>query len=134
MVSHKNYNLGANESFVTFFTSKLTTCFIDCFISKRQFQSFAHLLNESEHICKWSALKMSYMDKRPSRMQELGQAWGGRGSGFSVLPLPAHPDECNVCQGYLERTFITAQLRSLNWSVLVWVVRWSLTPMSVGML
>ena len=29
MVSHKHYNLNANESFVIFFTSKLNTWFID---------------------------------------------------------------------------------------------------------
>ena len=46
-VSHKNYNLSANEGFVMFFTSKLHACFIDGFTSN---QSIAYLLNESEHI------------------------------------------------------------------------------------
>ena len=51
MVSHKNYNLNANESFVIFLTSRLTTCFIDGFTLEMKSQSTAYLLNESEHIC-----------------------------------------------------------------------------------
>ena len=50
MVSHKNYNLSANEGFVIFLTSKLITCFIDGFTSKMKSQSIAYLLNGSEHI------------------------------------------------------------------------------------
>ena len=50
MVSHKNYNLSANEGFVIFLTSKLITCFIDSFTSKMKSQSIAYLLNGSEHI------------------------------------------------------------------------------------
>ena len=50
MVSHKNYNLNANEGFVMFLTSKLITCFIDGFTSKRKCQSIAYLLNDSECI------------------------------------------------------------------------------------
>ena len=34
MVSHKTYNLSANEGLVMFWTSKLITCFIDGFTSK----------------------------------------------------------------------------------------------------
>ena len=50
MVSHKNYNLSANESFVLFFTSKLITCIIDSFTSKMKSQSIAYLFNGSKHI------------------------------------------------------------------------------------
>jgi hypothetical protein len=50
MVSHNNLNLGANETFAMCLTSKLITCFIDCFTSKRKFQSIVSLLDESEHI------------------------------------------------------------------------------------
>ena len=50
MVSHKNYNLSANEDFVIFLTSKLITCFIDGFTLKMKSQSIAYLLNGSEHI------------------------------------------------------------------------------------
>ena len=50
MVSHKNINLNANESFVIFLTSKLITCFIHGFTSKMKSQSIAYLLNESENI------------------------------------------------------------------------------------
>ena len=50
MVSHKHYNLGANEGFVVFLTSKLIACYIDTFTSKRISQSTAYLLNGSEHI------------------------------------------------------------------------------------
>ena len=50
MVSHKNYNLIANEGFEMFLTSKLITCFIDGPSLERKSQSVAYLLNESEHI------------------------------------------------------------------------------------
>ena len=50
MVSHKNYNLSANEDFVKKITSKLITCFIDGFTLKMKSQSIVSLLNESEHI------------------------------------------------------------------------------------
>ena len=50
MISHKNYNLSANESFVIFLTSKLLTWFIDGFTSKMKSQSIAYLLYGSEHI------------------------------------------------------------------------------------
>jgi hypothetical protein len=36
MVSHKYYNLNANEGFVIFFTYNLMTCFIDNFTSKKK--------------------------------------------------------------------------------------------------
>ena len=49
-VSHKNYNLNANESFVMFFPSKLITSFIDGFTLKMKSHSIAYLLNGSEHI------------------------------------------------------------------------------------
>ena len=49
MVSQKNYNLNANESFVTFMTSKSITCIIDGFTLKMKSQSLAYLLNGSEH-------------------------------------------------------------------------------------
>ena len=50
MVSHKNYNLNANEGFVIFFTSKLIACFIGGFTLTMKPQLIAHLLNGSEHI------------------------------------------------------------------------------------
>ena len=50
MVSHKNYNLNANEGFVIFLTSKLITCFIGGFTLIMKPKSIAHLLNGSEHI------------------------------------------------------------------------------------
>ena len=51
MVSHKNYNLNANEGgFVIFLTSKLITCFIDGVTSNIKSQSIAYLLNGSERI------------------------------------------------------------------------------------
>ena len=56
LVSHINYNHGANEVFVIFFTSKLITCFIDAFTSKMASQSIAYLLNESE--CMYKILKL----------------------------------------------------------------------------
>ena len=50
MVSHKIYNLGANEDVVILLTSRLITCFTDGFTSKMKSQSFVYLLNESGHI------------------------------------------------------------------------------------
>ena len=50
MVSHKNHNLSANEGFVIFLTSKLITCFIDSFTSKKKSQSIVYLLNESQVV------------------------------------------------------------------------------------
>ena len=49
MVSHKNYNLSANEGFVRVLISKLIISFIDGFSTKQNSQSIAYLLNESEH-------------------------------------------------------------------------------------
>ena len=49
IVSHKNYNISANECFVIFLTSKLITCFIDSFTSKMKSQSIVYLLNERQH-------------------------------------------------------------------------------------
>ena len=50
MVSCKNYNLNAKRGFCHFLISKLITCFIDDFTSRRKSQSIAYLLNGSEHI------------------------------------------------------------------------------------
>ena len=50
MVSHKIFNVNANEGFVIFLTSRLITCFIDGLTSKMKSQSIAYLLNGSEHI------------------------------------------------------------------------------------
>ena len=48
MVSHKHFNLNANEGFVMLLIFRLITCFIDDFTLKRKSQSVAYLLNESE--------------------------------------------------------------------------------------
>ena len=50
MVSHKFFNLSANECFVIFLIFKLITCFIDNFTLKMKSHYVAYLLNESEHI------------------------------------------------------------------------------------
>ena len=50
MVSHKIYNLSANEGFVIFFTSMLITWFIGTFTLKMKYQSIVDLFNGSEHI------------------------------------------------------------------------------------
>jgi hypothetical protein len=50
MVSHKSYDINANEDFVMFLTSKLITWFIGGFTLKMKSQSIAYLLDESEHI------------------------------------------------------------------------------------
>jgi hypothetical protein len=86
MVSHKIYNLNANESLVKLLTPKLITWFIGGFTLKMKSQSIAYLLNESEYIYdlgpwRWSALNMGYVDKWPLRMQGQWFFWsraGGR--------------------------------------------------------
>ena len=50
IVSHKNYNLKANEDFVMFMTSKLITCFIDGFTLGMKSQETFNLLSGSVHI------------------------------------------------------------------------------------
>jgi hypothetical protein len=50
MISHKNYNLSANEGFVTFPTSTTMTCYIDGFTSKTNSQSTVDFLDENEHV------------------------------------------------------------------------------------
>ena len=50
MVSHKNYNLNANEGFVIFLTAKLITGFLNGFTLEMRSQSIAYLLNDNEHI------------------------------------------------------------------------------------
>jgi hypothetical protein len=50
MVSHKNYNLNANESIVIFLTSILITWFIGGFTLEMKSQSITYLLYGSEHI------------------------------------------------------------------------------------
>ena len=50
MVNYKNYNLGANEGFVIFWTLKFITCFIDSFTLKMKSQSITYLPNGSRDI------------------------------------------------------------------------------------
>ena len=50
MVSHKIYNMNANEGFVIFLTFKLIACYIDAFLLEMKSQSISYLLNGSEHI------------------------------------------------------------------------------------
>ena len=60
MVSHKNYNLNANEGFVIFLTSKLIKYFIDYFTSKMKSQS----------ICLFTPRKYKYkLDFGPLQMK-----------------------------------------------------------------
>ena len=49
IASHKNHNLGANEGFQIFLTSKLFTYFNGSFNLKIKSQSIVYLLNESKH-------------------------------------------------------------------------------------
>ena len=84
MVSHKNYNLRANEGFMIFFTSKLIPCFVDGFTLTLKSHSIAYLLNVSEYILdfgpwRWSALNMGFVDKWPSRMQGQWFSWSWAG-------------------------------------------------------
>jgi hypothetical protein len=58
MVSHNKYNLSANEAFVMFLTSKLITCFIDGFTSKRKSQSIAYYSMEVNIYIGFWTLKM----------------------------------------------------------------------------
>ena len=45
----QNYNLGANEGFVMFLTSKLITSFVDGFTLGMQSQANAYLQSQSAH-------------------------------------------------------------------------------------
>ena len=104
MVSQKYYNLNANEDFVMFLTSKLITCFIDGFTSKRKSQSCLFTQWKWTYILdfgpwKRRALNMGYMDKRPSRMQGSGQGQGVEALAFSVLPLAAAPMRATLVGG-----------------------------------
>jgi hypothetical protein len=58
MVNHKFLNLGANESFVMFSTSKLITCFIDALTLKRNSQSIAYYSMEMNTYIGFWTLKM----------------------------------------------------------------------------
>ena len=58
MVSHKNYDLSANEDFVIFLTSKLITCFIDDFTSKIISQPIAYYSMEVNVYIGFWTLKM----------------------------------------------------------------------------
>ena len=75
IVSHKNYNLNANEGFVIILISKLITWFIGSFNLKMKSQSIVYLLIESEHIYWIWDLEdevhsmWEFVDKWPSRMQ-----------------------------------------------------------------
>ena len=80
--------------FVMFSTSKLITCFIVGFTSKRISHLIAYLLNESDHIWKRSALDMTiYMST---------QGWGGWDFGFFGAVPTRRPNEWNAHWGYLE--------------------------------
>ena len=58
MVSHKNYNLNANEGFVNCFTSKLITCFVDGVTSKvHPSQLLINSMEVNKYIGFWT-LKM----------------------------------------------------------------------------
>ena len=50
MISHKNYNLSANEGFVIFLLPSLLHVFFDGFTLKFNSQLITYLLNGSEHI------------------------------------------------------------------------------------
>ena len=74
MISHKNYNLSANEDFVIYLTSKLITCFIGGLTLKMKCQSIAYLLNGVNIYIRFGNLKMKcteygIVDKWSSRMQ-----------------------------------------------------------------
>ena len=102
-VSHKIYNLNANEGFVMFLTSKSITCFINGFTSKRKSQLIVYLLNESEHIywildlenevhSIWVIWTSGLQEcKGEAKVGVLGQGRGAETLAFSMLPLPAAP-------------------------------------------
>ena len=58
MVSHKNYNLSANESFVTFLTSKLITWFIGSFTLKMKFSQLLIYSMEVNIYIEFETLKV----------------------------------------------------------------------------
>ena len=90
LVSQKNYNLGANEVFVIFFTSKLITCFIDGFTFENEIP-IIYLLNGSEHIYRILDLEDEVHSiwviwtSKPSRMQGKLKL-GGAGKEHGLHP------------------------------------------------
>ena len=104
MVSHKNYNLCANEDFVIFLTSKLITCFIDGLTLKMKSKSIALSLNGSEDIywilegevhSIWDLWISGLQGCKGNGFSEVGQVGGNFWSGpkyldfmYGWLPLP----------------------------------------------
>ena len=110
MVSHKNYNLNAKWGFCYFLTSKLLTCFIDGFTSRRKSQlSIAYLFNESEHIY-WildletevHSIWIIWMSNLQECQGHGGPGSGDRDFGFFDATLARCSDTCNARQVFLE--------------------------------
>ena len=107
MVSHKNYNLNANEGFVIFLNSKLITCFSDNFTLKSKSQSVAYLLNGSEVIY-WSldledevhSIWVIWTSSHQECKDNLKSGGAGREHGLYLgdvyLPRARRPSTCPV--------------------------------------
>jgi hypothetical protein len=97
-----------------FLTSKLITCFIDGFTSKRKSQSIAYLFNGSEHIywildlenevhsiycrlCGQATFKNARVTPGSGR-----PGLGDRGSSFFGATPARHSNACNARRGYLQ--------------------------------
>jgi hypothetical protein len=92
MVSHKIYNLSANEGLVLFLTSKLFTWFKVGFNLKMESQSIAYLLLGREHIywiwdlegevhSIWDLWKNGLQECKGNGIFEVGQAGNNLWSG-----------------------------------------------------
>ena len=117
-LSHKKFNLNANEGFVMFLTSRLITCFIDTFTSKRKSQSIAYLLHGSEQIywimdledevhSIWVIWQATFKNARVKPGSGLSRvrachAQGTKALAFSVLPLPAAMTSATLVTGKWE--------------------------------
>ena len=122
MVRHKNYNSNANEGFVMFLTSKLITCFIDDFTSKRKSQSIAYYSMEDNIYIGFWTLTMKCTQhglhglatfKNPR--VRLGSGWAMvracQGRVFSGDAPSCRLDACNTCRGYLESMYMTVSIK-----------------------
>ena len=115
MVSHKTYNLNANEGFVMFLTPSQLHALLTVSLWKgnpnqlliTQWKWILSLSLLDFGPWQWSALDMGYMDKQPSKIQQLGHGWqakvGGPGLGsYGAAPARRH-DKCNVRRVFSKR-------------------------------
>ena len=86
-----------------FLTSKLITCFIDGFTSKRKSKSIAYLLMELNICIGFWTLTMECTQYGLWTRTTFRNPWVGPWSGFFDAAPARRPDACITHWGYLER-------------------------------